>query len=516
MKKKSLFLLLGMLCMSTITVTAQSSMSQKIVDIAKADNQVMNHLATLSSRFGGRILGSDAYENAAAWMQYQYTKWGLETHLEEAGELPLGFNRDAWFGKLYGPDGTKELHFVTPSYTSGTVGRQRGHVLIEPKSEQEFNAMKSKLKGAWVLISGTSNGFPINATAKADSIREVIKAENAIIAKENRAAMMRRYETGEKVEMKKLKEQPALYLKEMVEAGVLGFIQSAPLPLKSHYDRYRIDEGSLTFETIPSYCEIKLDEHQYNEIYQLAKDRRDFQLEFDIRNHFKVGPVKYHNVIATIKGTKYPNEYVIISGHLDSFDSSTGSVDCGTGIGPMMEAARLLAKAGAKPKRTIVFVGFAGEEFGLWGAQAYVKAHKNEISKISALFNRDGGPLADCGIAVPANIQKELEKICEPIKGYNAQIPFEVTTLKPRKKPKQFGGTDASVFGMEGVPCFQFNETDVLGYDFKYTDIWHTENDIYNQLIPEYMEQASVAIAVTALGIANLDKIVKPSDFYAD
>ena len=73
-------------------------------------------------------------------------------------------------------------------------------------------------------------------------------------------------------------------------------------------------------------------------------------MEFDIRNHFKLGPVKYHNVVASIKGTKYPDEYVIISGHLDAFDVATGGIDCGTGIGPMMEAARLIALSGAKPK----------------------------------------------------------------------------------------------------------------------------------------------------------------------
>lgn len=154
----------------------------------------------------------------------------------------------------------------------------------------------------------------------------------------------------------KLKEQPGLYYREMCEAGVLGFIQSAPVPLRALYDRRLIENPNTTFDNIPEVPDIKLDEHQFAIIKQMVEERRTFELEFDIRNHFKLGPIKYHNVIASIKGSKYPDEYVIVSGHLDAYDVATGGIDCGTGIGPMMEAARMLMKAGAKPKRTILFV----------------------------------------------------------------------------------------------------------------------------------------------------------------
>ena len=59
-------------------------------------------------------------------------------------------------------------------------------------------------------------------------------------------------------------------------------------------------------------------------------------LEFDIRNHFRLGPVKYYNVIGSIKGSKHPGEYVMLSGHLDSFDVGTGGVDDGSGVTPVM------------------------------------------------------------------------------------------------------------------------------------------------------------------------------------
>ena len=110
------------------------------------------------------------------------------------------------------------------------------------------------------------------------------------------------------------------------------------------------------------------------------------------------------------------------------------------------------AKSGAKPKRTILFIGFAGEEFGLLGAQAWVKAHKDKLPKIANLFNRDGGPEPPVGISVPKAMYADFVKISEPIQKIRPDYPFEVKVREPRKRPTRMGGTDASVFAIEGVP----------------------------------------------------------------
>ena len=144
----------------------------------------MDHLDILCNRFGGRPIGSDAYENAAEWAAHKFREWGIEVKMDEAGELPVGFNRGPWFGKLLGEEGM-HLHFATPSYTSGTKGVQRGHVLIEPKTQDEFDRMKGKLKGAWVLISGENDGFPIDISKKADKKRDSIILVNAEIEEQN-------------------------------------------------------------------------------------------------------------------------------------------------------------------------------------------------------------------------------------------------------------------------------------------------------------------------------------------
>ena len=490
----------------TTSVVAQNSVVKKIIEIGQTDNRVMKQLDILTNRFGGRPIGSDAYDNAAEWMLREFKRWGIEAHLEEAGELPVGFNRGPWFGRLIGGDEPMNLHFVTPSYTSGTKGVQRGHVLMEPRTEEELQRIKHRLKGAWVLVSGKSTGFTIGKSTKSDSLRNVIKAENIEIQKYNERVQRENYEQGLKQPLKKLREMPALFYHEMCKAGVLGFIQAADVPLRALYDHALINDSTTSFDNLPEVCDIKLDRHQYAIIQQMVKERRDFWLEFDILNHFKLGPVKYHNVVASIKGSKYPDEYVIISGHLDAYDVATGGIDCGTGIAPMLEAARMLALSGAKPKRTILFVAFAGEEFGLVGAKAFAKQHANKLGKIANLFNRDGGPTPPVGISVPQAMYDDFVKICQPVKDIRADYPFEVKVRAPFKRPTEASGTDAAVFAVEGVPTFGFDTQDIKGYNFSYGEIWHTERDVYTKSIPEYMEHAATVTAIVALGVANLDK----------
>ena len=448
-------------------------------------------------------------------MVREFKSWGLDVQLEEAGTVPVGFNRGPWFGRLLSDNGMI-LHFATPSYTSGTKGVQRGHAVMEPRNDEEFQQIKGRLNGAWVLISGKNVGWPIDRSASGDSIRAEIKKENNEIMKKNNDLRRRNWENGEKNEMLPYKEFPGLYYKEMCEAGALGFIQSSTVPIRALYDRKMMNDPNTNFDNLPELPDIKLDEHQFAIIEQMVKERRTFELEFDIRNHFKLGPVKYHNVVASIKGSKYPDEYVIISGHLDAFDVATGGIDCGTGIGPMMEAARMIAKSGAKPKRTILFIGFAGEEFGLLGAQAWVKSHKDKLPKIANLFNRDGGPEPPVGISVPQAMYDDFVKISEPIQKIRPDYPFEVKVREPRKRPTRMGGTDASVFAIEGVPTLGFTTEDFKGYDFDYGEIWHTERDLYTKNIPEYQEHTATVTAIIALGVANLDKQLSREGLYTE
>ncbi|MDD2475570.1 MAG: M20/M25/M40 family metallo-hydrolase [Dysgonamonadaceae bacterium] len=503
--------------LSIQTVSSQNDpVVQKIIEIGKTDNQTMHYLDVLTNRIGGRPVGSANYETAVAWAKKEFEELGMDVILHQTAVLPIGFNRGPWFGKMIsGESDITTLDFATPSYTVGTKGVERGHVLVEPKTQREFNRMKGKLKGAWVLVSGKSTGFPIDFSTSADASRDSIISINAKIETEN--DVIRNYNRqnrnkGIQKELIPMREEPALFYRDMVEAGVLGIIQSSPVPITALYDRKNID--SMSWNNLPKVPDIKLNEHQFEKIEQMAKERQYFQLEFDIRNHFRLDPIPYHTVIGIIKGSKYPDEYVIMGGHLDSYDVATGASDNASGVAPAMEAARLIVKAGGKPKRSIMVSLWSGEEFGLLGSTAWLKDNADKLENISAMFNRDGGPLVPTSVSVPDAMLNDFEKICNPIKDINPEFPFSINKMQPRAKPLVAGGTDSTPFLMKGVPVIQLNTEDINGGNFSYGEIWHTTRDTYDKCPPDYMNHTSIVNAIIVYGVANLDHLLSREGYF--
>ncbi len=471
-------------------VFAQDKTVKAVLEMGRTDNRTMEHAEYIARNIGGRLVGTHMLNHAEDWVAQQFRSWGLEVTVQEAVEIGVGFDRGPWSGRMLSEDGMV-LHFGTPAYTAGTCGPQKGRVLLEPKNQREFDRVKGALKGAWVLLeTGATNGLAIDASHKADSTRAALLAEG--------------------------KEGSVLMYRQMVDAGVLGFIRPSKLPMQVLYNRACCFD--LTMDNLPKACDILLDEHQFARIRQKVVDREDFQLEFDIRNHFFPGPMKHHNILAVIKGTKYPDEYVLMGGHLDAYDIATGSTDDGQGVSVTMEAARLLAAAGARPKRSIMFCIWTGEEYGLLGSKFFVQNKTVPWDKISNYFNRDGGPLAATSITVPPAMYDDFAEVCKPLADYNPEIPFSVIRREgeARSRPTSAGGSDHAYFAMNGVPTLSFRESDIFGCDFIYRDIWHTEDDLFDKLIPVYLEHSAVVQAVTAYGLANLDHLLSREGLYKD
>jgi carboxypeptidase Q len=461
---------LGILMIIPLSATGQNDqVTDKIIDLGKTDNKVMEHMDFLTNRFGDRLVGSDGYFSACQWAVTTMKKWGMMAEMQEAGEMAVGFNRGPWFGKMITPTETT-LEFGTPSYTSGTKGRQRGHVVISPVSVEEFWKIRDSIKNAWVLIDGINTGWPRDRGGESELTRLIR------------------------------------------EAGALGTIQLSTYPIRLLYDKV----GS--WEDLPTLPDIKLIDKQYKEIKDLVSKGQKVELEFDIRNYFRPGPVKYYNVIGWIPGTQYPDEYVILGGHLDGFDGATGAVDNASGATVAMESARLILAAGGKPKRTIMVQLWAAEEYGLLGSDAWVKQNPDKLSRISAVFNRDGGTNCITGLSVSKAMLTDFKNVTRPLSGLNPKYPFELTErTKPLRKGGR-GGTDTFTFIQKEVPAFGFSTKG----EQKYGLTWHTTLDTYDQIIPAYEEYSSLVTSVVAYGIANLDHLLSregnlmPDGIYAD
>ncbi len=497
MKKHALLFFTGVAVLASVAASPQTParpagdpVVQKIIELGTNDNRVMVWNDYASNRFGGRESGTNSYNDATAWAVWQFREWGLEAELDEAGEVPVGFNRGPWFGKMIKP-AEKPLTFGTPSFTAGTKGKERGTVVIlksdpfsipgrnaKPEDVEkkraaveeaiaEVRSNPAAFKGAWVLIAGENTGFA------RDGRRGTPEYSDAQLI-------------------------PALTT-ALVESGARGTIQS------SKTDPFRMLDGYVaSWDKLPVLPDIKLAEGQWNEIKGLVEKGEKVELEFDIRNWFKMGPVKYHNVVATLRGTELPDEYVVLGGHFDCFSAATGAVDDGSGFAPAMEALRLIQAAGGRPKRSIVVILFAAEEIGLIGSQDWLKDRPGIAPKVMMMINRDGSPSAITGATVPETWFADFKRITVPLISLNPKWPFKLERGVPRAHATSPGGTDSSSFEMESVPTLRFQTQT----DYNYNHAWHTLDDLYSEIEPytSHQQHSALVTAVVAYGAANLDR----------
>ncbi len=472
---------------------------QRIISTAREGSQVMEHLDVLCNRIGPRLTSSDNLTNACEWARDRFASFGIENaRLEEWGTFPVGFNRGPWFGRVVEPE-ARSLELVTMAWSAGTRGAVRGKAVLAPKDQKELDEAKEQgaLAGAWVLMpppragaggrrrggQGGPNGEPAKAeTPKSETQRsastksETPKVEPAMPAGPRPDPIFQ-----------------ARLRKELRAAGIAGFIGATPAEL------LLTGGGSkVSWDKLPTLPSITILRRQYDEIAGWLKAGKPVTLEFDVRNHFRKGPIKLYNVIADIPGTENPDEYVIVGGHIDSWDGATGATDNGTGCATTLEAARILMKSGVRPRRTIRFMLWSGEEQGLLGSAAYVKAHKDLLPRISAVLVHDGGTNYLSGIGGTEAMLADLEKVFEPVKGLNPSYPFQVRKVSGLRG----GGSDHASFLAADVPGFFWGQR---GGRANYTHTHHTQFDTYDAAISEYQVHSSLVVALGAYGLAGLD-----------
>ena len=239
----------------------------------------------------------------------------------------------------------------------------------------------------------------------------------------------------------------------------------------------------------------------YTMLHRLAtaKEGTKPRVELEVTNKFIPGPITVYNTVGEITGSEKPDEFVVVGAHLDSWDLGTGATDNGTGSCTVLEIARTLgalAKAGIKPKRTIRFVLFTGEEQGLFGSKQYVKRHKDEMPKTSmALVHDTGtGKVRGFGLQGREAVRLILEPELESLKTIDGWKGLSLRGM---------GGTDHLSFEKEGVPGFACDQ-DMDEYRLTH----HTQTDTFDHVkIPNLVQGAQV-MAVTAMRVANLPDLL--------
>jgi Zn-dependent M28 family amino/carboxypeptidase len=232
------------------------------------------------------------------------------------------------------------------------------------------------------------------------------------------------------------------------------------------------------------------------------------EAEVNIASSFSGKPVEVYNTVAEIPGTEKPEEFVIVGGHLDSWDLGTGATDNGTGSMAVLAAARALQKLGVKPKRTIRFVLFTGEEQGLNGSRAYVKAHQQELEKTSGVLVHDSGTGKVLTIGLMGNyaVKETMDRALNPL-ARAKDVGLAEPTLRSE------GGTDHIPFDAAGVPGFWCVQEPV-----DYDKTHHSQADTLDRVRWDDLTEGAQVLAVFAYNVAQLPEMLprKPAKLGGD
>jgi hypothetical protein len=446
-------------------------------------SEVMQNLQYLSDAIGPRLSGSPAMRKANDWVAERFRAYGLTASLES---YPFGvpWERGPISVQLVSPF-RRALLAYSWAWTEGTGGRAlTGPVVrVSISNPEDLEANRDRIRGAWVMLSEPSfvwnpDGPAMTAADSAARRAEVERRQRqaSADADTSAAARERRQQFGI--------DRPFL----MKKYGALGTITDGA---KEH--------TLVTMSGSPNRVSPLPNLVVAHEDYLMLTRQVDANLaprvEATVDNRMGTAPAEQWNTIGEIRGSELPGQVVILGAHLDSWDHAQGVTDNGASSMAVVEAARIIAQSGLKPKRTIRFILFSGEEQGLLGSRAYAAAHAGEADSIQAVMVLDNGTGMILGQALQG--RNELAQLWRDLLAPVSHLGAG------RVREANKGGTDHLAFVPYGVPAFNFDQ-DPRGYNHTH----HSQSDTFDKAVAGDLRQASAVMAVTAFELANLPQLL--------
>src|SRR6266513_1731799 len=440
-----------------------SEMDTKIVEQVKANQgELKSNLEYLADLIGPRLTGSPQLDQASHWT------------------MANSWTRGPASGRVTVP-AQHRLTLVTAGWSASTKGIVHGPVMgITAEKAEELQQYKGKLKGAIVLAGR------IRETVSPGNPLSTPWAENTIPVARPKSDEQKPFDFEAYRNMRQM--QTKFFAEEGVAAVLLGSDKSYGLLNMSVSGREYVSGAVPTAYTT---------REDFALLWRLV-DAGAVEAELNIESSFSGKPVEVYNTVAEIPGSEKPDEVVIVGGHLDSWDLGTGATDNGTGSMAVLEAARALQKLGVKPKRTIRFALFTGEEQGLNGSKAYVKAHQKELEKISGVLVHDSGTGKVLTIGLMGNyaVRETIDRVLNSL-ARAKEIGLAEPTLRSA------GGSDPVPFDQAGVPGFWCVQDNV-----DYDKTHHSEADTLDRVRWDDLTEGAQVLAVFAYNVAQLPEML--------
>jgi Zn-dependent M28 family amino/carboxypeptidase len=218
----------------------------------------------------------------------------------------------------------------------------------------------------------------------------------------------------------------------------------------------------------------------------------EVKIKLDVQNSFADRPGEERNVVAELEGAD-PNNVVLLTAHYDSWDPAQGANDNGAGVAAVLEAARILKSLNIRPRHTIRFVFFSGEEQSDLGSRAYVEQHKAELDHTWAVVNTDSGAQAPLGLQLygRTDLAPATEKALQPLSTIGANHVV----------PDADFDSDEESFMVVGVPVYSL-AVERGDYDARH----HTIIDTFDHIDPRMLGLQTAVMAVAGYRLAQADQ----------
>jgi carboxypeptidase Q len=422
----------------------------KIAGQGQMNSHAFGFLTELSDDIGARVTGSVNDHKAEEWGAAKMKAIGLDNvHLEKY-QLWKGWTRGTADAEILTPVRHK-LHVDAMGWTGSTVaGGAEGEVVAVNLFDLD-NEIKnvSKLKGKVALM--VTKGQPTKGGL----------------------ALFVRF--GD-------------FLRAAAPVGVVAVIGGQGGHKASGMNLTHT--GILGFDADFSVPVVSMTAEDQGQLERFLDRGITPRVRFNVQNTFTNGPVESANVVGEIRGTEHPEQILVVGGHLDSWDLAEGTTDNGSGTATVLGAADSIKRSGERPRRTIRFVLFTGEEQGLDGSLAYIKQHQAELP------NHLGDLVLDAGQGAVKAFQLGGRNDLVP-----AFQPFasSIAAIRPvQVDDKIESGTDTLPFSIAGLPGINMDQ-DTSEYIYTH----HSAADALEAQKPEVLAQNATLMALAAFWIAD-------------
>jgi carboxypeptidase Q len=435
-----------------LTLSANAAFAEDDVDRLVAamlgDTPIMENLRSLTDEVGGRVTGSPANEAAI--------KWALDTFRQaevparrEPFEMPYQWQERGVSAGISG-----DISFtpgVVAKPFSGRAEALEGPLVDAGKGTAEnFASLGERARGAWVLV-------------ETDVLDDVVGLAG-LFAEYSAAAA-----TGSLA----------------VDAGVAGVVFMSSRPKNLLYRLPMLSgDGQLPI--------LLMEREDATRAQRLLRQGNDLELtaSIDVDAGYAYESA---NVIGEIRGSERPDEIVVFGAHLDSHDLGTGALDNGSNVTMMIDIARQITRLGLRPKRTIRFALWNGEEQGLVGSWKYARAHRDELDNhiVAASFDIGTGRIAGFFTGGMEGLGPMVDAYLEPVAGLGPFAQLNVPLV----------GTDNFDFMIEGVPNLIAAQADA-----NYASNYHAASDTFDKVDQQQLKLNSAIAAAVIWGFANSDE----------